>query len=173
MTFQEYLAYFNRQLENPTPPYDQAEYAEYTRLNWARTQRWVKNLEVSPDFKNRVTSAQEWIVITEPWCGDAAHSVPVIQKIAELNPLVTVRYELRDAAPHRIEQYLTNGGKSIPKLIVRNAEGLDLFTWGPRPQSCQEVFLSMDKEVAKVELQKWYNADKGLSTQAEILSLLS
>lgn len=173
MTFQDYVDYFKRQVTEPIFPYDQAEYAEYTRLNWTRTQRWMKNLVVSEEFRNRVNSAQEWIVITEPWCGDAAHSVPVIQKIAEMNPLVTVQYELRDAAPHRIEQYLTNGGKSIPKLIVRNPAGEDLFTWGPRPQACQEVFLSMDKEAAKVELQKWYNADQGRSIQAELLSLLS
>ncbi len=173
MTFQDYLAYFSKQIENPTPPYDQADYAEYTRLNWARTQRWIKSLEVSSAFDHVVTSPQEWILITEPWCGDAAHSVPVIQKIAEKNPLVSLRYELRDAAPHRIEEYLTNGSKSIPKLIVKNQQGEDIFTWGPRPKACQEVFLSMDKEEAKVELQKWYNADRGVSTQEELLALLS
>jgi hypothetical protein len=74
--------------------------------------------------------------------------------------------------------YLTNGGRSIPKLIVRDAKGNDLFTWGPRPKEAQNIHLrqmndeNMSKEEKKIELQNWYNKDKGESTQEELLELL-
>src|SRR5690606_37230624 len=104
-----------------------------------------------------------WFVITEPWCGDAAHSVPFIQLAAQLNPLITVEYELRDSEPFRINDYLTGGSKSIPKLIIRDDQGNDLATWGPRPVECQKLFdqLKIDQadfETQKTSLQHWYNA---------------
>jgi hypothetical protein len=182
MNFQEYLHYFEHVLSNETPvaPYDNPDYFNYTKLNWARMNRWLKTAEVSEDVKavmQTVKEPQQWTVITEPWCGDAAHIVPFIHLIALLNPLVTVHYELRDAEPFRINSYLTNGGKSIPKLIVKNAEGIDLAVWGPRPAKCQLVYASFmaqkaEFETVKTELQNWYNHDKGVEIQKELAELL-
>lgn len=183
MNFQEYLSYFEAVLgnETPTAPYDNPDYHNYTRLNWARMNRWLKTAALSEEMKaalNGITQPQHWIVITEPWCGDAAHSVPFLQLMALQNPLITASYELRDSEPFRINEYLTNGGKSIPKLIVRNKAGEDLAVWGPRPAKCQEVYAALsaqkvDLETLKTGLQNWYNADKGQEIQAELSALLS
>lgn len=142
--------------------------------------RWLKKGEILPQVKEKIqsiTEKQEWIVITEPWCGDASHIVPFIHKMAELNPLIHVDYELRDSEPHRIENYLTNGGKAIPKLIIRNEKGEDLAVWGPRPEECQESFLRMKEKEAsfeevKIWLQNWYNEHHGVEIQEEIVALL-
>ena len=182
MNFQEYLHYFETILsqEAPAAPYDNPDYFNYTRLNWSRMNRWLKTAELSADVKQAVQEIKEpqhWIVITEPWCGDAAHVVPFLQLIALQSPLITVDYELRDAEPFRISSYLTNGGKSIPKLIIRNAQGADMAVWGPRPAKCQEVYTSLnaqkaDFETLKTALQNWYNADKGQEIQRELAQLL-
>jgi len=74
---------------------------------------------------------------------------------------------------------LTNGGKSIPKLLMVDPETLEVFAdWGPRPNAAVELvnhlkekFGGLTDEV-KEELQKWYNTDKSVSTQNEIISLL-
>ena len=183
MNFQAYLAEFGRILDNPTPlpPYDNAVYLDYTKLNWSRMNRWLKKGELSEKFVETVkgiSHPQQWIVITEPWCGDAAHSVPFIQLAAELNPLISVDYELRDAEPFRINDYLTGGSKSIPKLIIRDNQGVDLATWGPRPLECQKLFDRLkvenaDFEQQKIATQQWYNADKGQSVQAELEMILA
>lgn len=143
--------------------------------------RWLKKGELSATFVETVkgiSQPQQWIVITEPWCGDAAHSVPFIQLAAELNPLISVDYELRDAEPFRINEYLTGGSKSIPKLIIRDSQGADLATWGPRPVACQKLFDRLkaenaDFEQQKIATQQWYNADKGQSVQAELETILT
>lgn len=183
MNFQSYLAEFGRILDNPTPapPYDNAAYLDYTRLNWSRMNRWLKKGELSTSFSevvNGISQPQHWLVITEPWCGDAAHSVPFIQLAAQLNPLISVEYELRDSEPFRINAYLTNGSKSIPKLIIRDSQGTDLATWGPRPVECQKLFDRLkaedaDFEQQKIATQQWYNADKGQAVQAELETILS
>ena len=115
-------------------------------------------------------------MITEPWCGDASHIVPFIQMMAELNPLIHVDYELRDAEPNRINEYLTNGSKAIPKLIIRNGEGKDLATWGPRPAECQVLYKELHEskapfEEVKIALQNWYNEHNGVEIQQEITAL--
>ncbi len=123
-----------------------------------------------------IDQPQTWIVITEPWCGDAAPMLPFIARLAEENPLITLDIQFRDHPPFLIEHYLTNGGKSIPKLIVRDAEGKDLFTWGPRPVSAQQLVQDLnaagtDKSEVVLALQNWYNDNKGNEMQQEWLRL--
>jgi hypothetical protein len=182
MNFQSYLNYFESILDNPAPPppYDNPDYFNYLKLNWSRTNRWLKHGVLSEEIKETITKIKTpstWIIITEPWCGDAAHVVPFLHLIAQQNPLITVHYELRDSEPFRITNYLTHGGKSIPKLIVQSNSGEDLATWGPRPDRCQVIYDKLksehaDFETIKIELQKWYNKDEGKELFKELASLL-
>lgn len=179
MNFTLYQEYFQSILnaENPLPPYTDPAYINYTKLNWSRQQRWIKVGELNQEvvaLVSKISINQEWIVITEPWCGDAAHIVPFIYKLSELNPLVTLDIQLRDTEPHLIQDYLSGESKSIPKLIIRNAAGEDLMVWGPRPAESQVLFDRLkesgaDFEEFKTQLQHWYNEDKGRSLQEELL----
>ncbi|HMO33110.1 MAG TPA: thioredoxin family protein [Lacibacter sp.] len=185
MNFQEYRTLFEQIIEKEPagniPPYNNPDYLDYTRLNWSRMNRWMKTGKLSAallDHLHTIDSPQQWIIITEPWCGDAAHNIPFLQMAGDANKLITVSYELRDAAPFRIDQYLTNGTKSIPKLIIRDAGGKDLGTWGPRPANCQVLYSRLKEEQApfetvKVELQNWYNQNKGKDLQDELLQVLN
>jgi len=182
MTFNAYQQLFAAIFENPNPqaPYDNPAYLEYTKLNWARQQRWLKTAVLDEELVQTIrqmNTPQHWVVITEPWCGDAAHIVPFLHLVSELNPLISIDYQLRDSEPFLINSYLTNGSKAIPKFIVRDAEGKDLSVWGPRPAACQQLYNTLKEEKAdaerlKTELQKWYNADKGQTLQAELKALL-
>jgi hypothetical protein len=183
MNFQEYLTLFDTILSSQSPqsPYDKPAYINYVKLNLSRMSRWTKNLELEPDLVdalNDVEEPQHWIIITEPWCGDAAHSVPFLVAIAEKSPKITYEIQLRDSEPYLINDYLTNGGKSIPKLVARDQDGNELFTWGPRPSASQDIFNKMKSEGAiydeiTLKLQAWYNADKGQSVQQELLDLVT
>ena len=184
MTFQEYSSYFKNLIITPfdkqAPPYNNADYINYTKLNWSRTNRWLKTGKLSEELKNAVreiNTPQQWIVITEPWCGDAAHSVPFIELASTKNPLITVSYELRDSEPFRINDYLTHGAKSIPKLVIQDIKGNDLGSWGPRPKGCQDLYAKLmaenaDFEKIKTEIQHWYNTNKGEHIQKELFDLI-
>lgn len=183
MTFQEYLSYTNRILsgELEMAPYDNPDYFEYTKLNLTRMKRWLKTIELEEEtikvvkyFRRR----QHWIVITEPWCGDAAHILPILHLMSELNKKVTLKIELRDSEPFRINKYLTNGtSKSIPILIVKSGEREEFFKWGPRPEGARLLQAEMlekkvDSSEMKSTIQQWYNTDKGLAIQQEIVAQL-
>lgn len=182
MKFEKYLQSFQEILNGNFEEeiYNNPAYLEYVKLNNSRQNRWLKKGELLDEalaIISKIDHVQEWIIITEPWCGDAAHNVPFIQRLSTFNEKIQVNYVLRDQPPFMIDQYLTNGGKSIPKLIVRDSHGKDLFTWGPRPEAAQDLMLqlkAMDEPAneIKIALQQWYNQDKGSSVQKEIATLL-
>jgi Thioredoxin len=164
-----------------TGPNQSEAFIHYTQLNQQRMHRLEKTTLALPTAKESiltVTRPQTWLVLTEAWCGDAAQSVPVMQVLAQLNPLIDLRLLLRDENPGLMDQFLTNGvSRSIPKLIALDtATGSTLFTWGPRPAALQELFLRMKAEgtsfdTAKEELQRWYNTDRTASIQSELAGL--
>lgn len=150
----------------------------YTKLNKQRMTRLAKTNSIDETVHQRmqaITTPQTWLVITESWCGDAAQSIPLIQKMAEVNEQITVRYVLRDENLELMDQFLFRGGRSIPKLIMLNDQFEVIGTWGPRPQAAQMLFDEWKKEENprpysefSVELQKWYLQDKGQATFQEI-----
>lgn len=183
MDIHEYESQFQDILDGKisNAPYDQAAYQNYVKLNQRRIKRWNKMGKLSDELVKtlgHIHEPQQWVLITEPWCGDAANSHAFIRKMAESNPLITLQLQNRDAEGSEIDSYLTNGGKSIPKLIVRDKAGKDLFLWGPRPAEAQAMVMrqksedTLRLEERMIEIQNWYNKDKGVSIQAEILALL-
>jgi hypothetical protein len=177
--YQEYREQFSKILDGECndAPYDDERFVEYVKLNKSRTKRWERSGKLLSEVNNLIQSIreeQEWIVITEPWCGDAAHIVPFIAKMAELNANISLKIQNRDTEKSEIDNYLTNGGRSIPKLIVRNSSKNDLFVWGPRPKEAQDLYLDQKDDNSKsatekkAELQSWYNKNKGEMLQREI-----
>lgn len=182
MQYDEYVKLFENILKSETPiaPYDDPEYFHYTKLNESRLKRWNKTGVINEELTKALTetiSKQHWIIISEPWCGDASQIVPFLVKMAELSPFITYDIQLRDTDPSLIDTYLTNGGKAIPKLISRDVEGNDLFVWGPRPVAAQNLMneskaKNLEMEQIKIDLQNWYNTDKGFQIQKELLESL-
>lgn len=157
--------------------------ADFTALNRRRMSRLNKTLSLNNELKSvldSISEEQQWIVITEAWCGDSAQCLPVIGKIAEYSEKITLKIVLRYKNPELMEQYLTNGSKSIPKLIVFNSSGQELFTWGPRPVPAQSLLMNWKKEPAgrnwevfETELHTWYARDKSKTIQEEFIKLLN
>ena len=156
--------------------------ANYTMLNDRRMKRWDKTLKVSDEIKNKIEGLHKkvtWLVITESWCGDAAHIMPVINKVAGFSDNIDYKIVLRDENEALMNQFLTNGGKSIPKLImIDNATNKVLNTLGPRPTVATEMVNAYKTEHGaitpefKEDLQHWYNKDKGQSTIKDLVNLL-
>lgn len=159
----------------------QEEMVHFSKLGLQRMKRWDKKFALTSAQKEKICCFDQkrtWIVLIEGWCGDAAHSVPVIHKIAEANEHIDLRLVLREENPDLMNNFLTNGGKSIPKLIVYDPENKQVEdTWGPRPTGAKEIFDQYRNddfmEVLEPKLQGWYNKDKGETTAAEIIDLLS
>jgi pantothenate kinase-related protein Tda10 len=165
-----------------TGPTQNDQIIQYARLNIQRMQRLDKTIQLLPEMQkalDRLTQGYEWLVITEGWCGDAAQIVPVLEAVAQASQgKITTHYVLRDENLDLMDRYLTNGGRSIPKLIVLHTDTLtEAAAWGPRPAAAQELFVRLKQEGVSYEefatqLHGWYAKDHTLNTQHELLALL-
>lgn len=159
-----------------------SDYINYTKLNESRMHRLDKTIEVKEETKallENLSNEYIWLVLAESWCGDAAQVVPVINKMAEVTSKIDMRIVLRDENEELMNLFLTNGTKSIPKLIIIEKEtGEVVGDFGPRPTQAKQLIIDYKAahgvvdETAKIELQKWYLADKGVSIQNEICALI-
>lgn len=156
------------------------KYAHYTKLNFQRMKRWDKTFVPDEQIIEQLKTAgpQEWWVITEAWCGDSAQNLPVIAAMAR-EAGIPLHIVLRDENPGIMDQFLTNGSKSIPILVSFDQQGQQLFRWGPRPAAAQLLMedwkanpAGRDFEAFELEMHRWYTENKGKDTQAAILDLV-
>lgn len=159
-----------------------SDLTHYTLLNEKRMNRLDKKIVITEDNIQKMLLVKNhyiWLVISEGWCGDAAQLLPIMNKMAILTPFVDLKIALRDENDALMNLFLTNGSRSIPKLVVIDKKTQSVAgNWGPRPKGASDLIKSYKlqygeiDETAKTELQLWYLHDKGISTQEELAMLM-
>jgi hypothetical protein len=134
--------------------------------NLARVPEWARGV-VPPGV------ARKLLVIAEDWCGDASNTVPIVAKLVEAVPGLDLRVIQRDTYPEVMDQYLTNGARSIPIVIALDENFEEVGHWGPRPSELQAWVMANRNTMPKSELypqvRKWYARDRGETTLREVL----
>jgi hypothetical protein len=181
VTYAEFRKRFEQHVEGIINGTISDDYADYYRLNWQRSVRNEKTFLAIPEMSgclSRLNGTITWLVITEPWCGDSAQSLATLHALSEASGgKIDLRIFYRDSDTSLIDAFLTNGSRSIPKLIQLNAKFEVTGTWGPRPQAAQELVVRLKSDPATAAnygeyLHKWYAEDKTISLQQELLALL-
>lgn len=169
--------------QNRTTGPDQSERKlKFTQLNHHRLKRISKTLRL--DFETLISfqnfhNKLNWLVIVEAWCGDVAQNLPYIDAMSRLNGNIDLKLILKSDYPEIMQQFLTEGAESIPKLICINREDHEVIgTWGSRPAEARKMLEEYKKNpvIPKDQLleniQKWYNLNKGMLIQEEFRKLL-
>jgi len=179
-TYSAYRDFINNTLAQP--PVDEAaeKMRPYIEKNVVLMEKYDETYEVSDNLKAALEAAPAtiWLVLTEGWCGDAAFNVPMMAAIEKAVPeKVQLRFLLRDSNLELMDAHLTDGGRSIPKLIVLSKELKYLATWGPRPADLQTLMKSWKNEGLALKeiipkVQQWYDADHTESIQKELTALV-
>lgn len=179
--YSSFMKMFIHQVDNPdlNNP-DELRHYENRKLNLFRTQKWTKTFTPSTeliDAVKSITKPQTWMVITETWCGDSAQNLPIIGKAASLNDKINLRIVFRDENLEIMDNYLTNGSRSIPKLVAFDESGNELFLWGPRPESVQNIVMNLkneglDKSEINKQLHLWYAKNHGEEIDKELSHLI-
>ncbi|MDB5234283.1 MAG: thioredoxin family protein [Hymenobacter sp.] len=157
-------------------------YIRFTDQNQAHLDR-AHAVPLLPELVEKLRQlpqSEHWLVLGEAWCGDTAHTLPILAHLAEESTgRVRLHVLLRSDHPELMAAHQTDGGNSIPKLIRRaEASGADLGEWGPRPAVAQKLAheLHADKSLHTNQIIKtmnaWYEADNGEAVQRELLELL-
>lgn len=184
LSYKEYRDLIDNLLSNGKTTGDghPESYVEFTKVNVHRMERIDRTFKIESDslnFLNNIDKKLLFVVLSEAWCGDAAWNLPVINKIAESSENIQLKVFLRDRFPEIMDNYLTNGGKAIPKLVCLEEESLkELFVWGPRPEGAANIMIQWkknqigEKSEALANIQKWYGKDRGKSVLNEIVQLI-
>jgi hypothetical protein len=182
MTYSVYLDLLKDLLSEgkTTGPNQDSGLIEYAKLNIQRMERIYKTVVINDELADKVktiTEKQTWICITEGWCGDAAQSVPLFDRLAALNDNINLKIVLRDENLDLMDRYLTNGGRAIPVVIaIQNDK--EIWKWGPRPASLQAVVNEFKQnptitfEELKTQLHTWYAKNKTVDQQNELIKLI-
>lgn len=154
----------------------------YTKLSDARMRRLDKTTKIKPEIEEAFTAYDRkitWLVLTESWCGDAAQTMPVMNKLAQISDTIDFKVILRDEHVALMQHFLTNGGMSIPKLVMIDSETHEVLgDWGPRPSVATQLVNDYKETNGaltpefKKDLQNWYNLDKGQNTARDLAKMI-
>jgi hypothetical protein len=154
----------------------------YTKMYLQRVSRWDKRGKLNIELIEKLEYLPRkmiWLVLNEGWCGDSSQTLPFINIMAEVSKNIDLKIILRDQNLELMDQFLTNGARSIPKLIALDAHSLEVLgTWGPRPKEAYEMYQAqranpdISNKQAVENLHLWYARDKGKSIQQEFTGLL-
>jgi len=121
------------------------------------------------------------LVVTEPWCGDSLAIFPVVAQLFSTAGC-EIRVIQRDEHTELIDQFLTNGGRAIPIVIVLDEAFNERFHWGPRPAQAQAIVTESkaaievgetDKAEVHKKIRGFYARDHGKAIVSEFVSAIS
>jgi len=154
----------------------------YTKLNFKRMKRLNKTLTVNPELIKLIEDVginMRWLIITEAWCGDAAQNIPYLAQLGQIASNVRLSLVYRDENPELMNDYLTNGARSIPKLVVFNEATEPIAVWGPRPSEVQEMVMDYKNQLDPkpnfedfaASIHKWYTTNKNQLLEQELFAI--
>jgi hypothetical protein len=165
-----------------TEPADEAaqKMRHYIGKNALLMAQYDKTYKTSDGLKAALTAAPAtaWLVITEGWCGDAAFNVPMLAAVERAFPdKISLHLFLRDSNLELMDANLTEGGRSIPKLVVLSNDFKELGNWGPRPAGLQTLMKSWKNEGLHIKeiiprVHEWYDNDATRSVQEELTEMI-
>jgi hypothetical protein len=167
-----------------TGPNQSDFYVQFTQLNQSRMDRLDKRDRFIPEMVEllgQLKSPILMLAITEGWCGDAAQIIPLFYHLTKTSDQLDIKLVLRDEHPDLMNQFLTDGARSIPKIIFLDpTTKAVLGHWGPRPAVPQQMTMDYkhlpepkpDYDTYQKELHLWYARDKTASTQLELVEVL-
>lgn len=185
ISYEEYRRLVTNHVEKGTSsgPNQSEALSNYTLLNNSRMKRLDKTIKIKNDITKKFQNYKgdlTWLVLTESWCGDAAHSMPVMNKLVQLTPNIEFKVVQRHENVELMNEFLTNGKMAIPKLIVYdNNKNEVINNWGSKPSKVVEMIEDIKKiqgkltSEFKIELQVWYNKDKGKNISEDLSNLLN
>lgn len=179
-TYSAYRQYVDQQLALPAQDEAAEKMKPYIQKNAQLMQHHDHTYRVSAPLHAALSAAPAttWLVLTEGWCGDAAFNIPLMAAAEKALPgKIELRLLLRDQHLDLMDAHLTDGGRSIPKLVVLSNNLQELGSWGPKPIALYNLNkewkaegLSLKELIART--QQWYDADDTQILQQELTTLV-
>ena len=116
-------------------------YEDYLATDPERAERWrdlAPDVRLTPEQTRLVegfTRRMPVLCISGIWCGDCVRQGPVLQRIAEANPCIDLRFIDRDTLPELVEQVRINDGARVPVTLFMAEDFEPVSVMGDRTLS--------------------------------------
>lgn len=181
--FQKAISYdqYKKQMAEELALNPDLKIKQYINLNQRRMHRVEKTYTPSAEIITQVKNLKHktyWLIVTEHWCGDASQSLPALNAVAELSEgKIEMKLVYRDQNDELMNAYLTNGTRSIPKLVQLDEHYNVTAIWGPRPTIAQKLVKELKSNPATAatyvnELHLWYAKNKQQDLEKEMAQVL-
>jgi Thioredoxin len=180
LTYQQYRDLIRAELTVEPANAGAERLRPYLASNAALMDEYDETYRVLPELQEALALAPPttWLVISEGWCGDAAYNVPLMHVAKNsVADRIKLRIVLRDSNFELMDANLTDGGRSIPKLIVLDDKLQPIGYWGPRPAGLQILMKDWKSEGLEIKqlipkVHSWYTADNTRSVQQELMEMI-
>lgn len=89
------------------------------------------------------------LVLAEPWCGHCMLNIPLLMHLTE-KVNMPIHFLHRDENLELMDQYLTNGNRTIPIFIFIDIQGNEVTKWGPVANTTKDF---IEKNTEKLPLK--------------------
>ena len=153
----------------------------YSRYNYERQLGVEASYKMSSAFRSAVLGLeglQTWFFITDDWCIDSAYSLPLILRAVALHEQITLHILMKEDNLEILDDYLSDGRRSIPVITGFDAEDKQLFRWGPNPDVLHRLRTTLQEageqgRVVSGSTIDWYTNDGHLEVEREFTGLFN
>ena len=170
-TWDKYLKHLEEDLEALKKERKEAE--EYVREIHENFER-VLMTEEDIKFISGIQEQINVLALAEYWCSDVRANLPVMARVAAINPKIELRIFSRDANLDVMNQYLFRGkSMSIPAFGFFDEDFFEFGRWlGGKPNIMWNLIDEIGKEAASPKVRKFNIENRGQETLREFIEIL-
>lgn len=105
------------------------------RERWRAVYEQVRLKPVQRTLLEGFTRQMNVFCLSGAWCGDCVNQCPILERIAEVNPLVNLRFLDRDEDAAVRAELSVNGGQRVPVVVFLSEDFYECSRYGDRTLS--------------------------------------
>ena len=102
---------------------------EKDRRKWEESYSKVTIPENTKEILSTKTRPINIVVFSADWCGDSRFGVPILAKIASLNPNIFLYILDRDENMELLREFTMNGDVRVPTVVIMNEKFDEIARW--------------------------------------------
>ncbi len=102
------------------------------RARWGRAAEQTTLTDAQKKLLGKFTRRTNALVLAGAWCGDCAAQCPILERFAEVAPVLVTRYVDRDVHADVQEALKINGGNRVPVVVFFSEDGHEVARYGER-----------------------------------------
>ena len=154
-------------------------------------QRWTEHYQAvmlstpQQDLIKTFTRQLNILFMSGIWCGDCVRQGPLVQRIAEANELINLRFIDNKEHPELAEELRLNGASKVPVAVFCSEDFFELARFGDRHLSiyrkklseelgpaCASGLIVPEEDVLRRDLQDWLDLVERVQAMLRLAPML-